>query len=1022
MKLITVTFFIGILSTSAVSQWRGLQFDELSQEDGQLAREIYGITQDSIGYIYIATEMGMLRYDGMEFSYYQHDPSDSTSISEGHVYSILSGGTGLIWLGKLGFIESFNPQSNTFIKYRVPEFSGGQALEPPAIRSILEDEDGNLWLGGTYALHKFNISSNKLVSYRPDRLMPRSTWGVHMIRQDKFDEDIIWMGVNSKGLLKFNKRTEEFEHMDCYLTYPYQDDSGLLWSGTWDKGLVQLNPYDRSCEFISLASLFPEIKVNGSVQSSGLFQYQDKLWLAALYGLVEINEEGILKRIFYDNQTGQLSCFYEDRTGNIWIGSTGGKIKILNPRAQHFKYFSLNQFEPTSHYYPSYQIFDKSQNRFLVSAFRRKKIYAIHADPEKSDLNKTIPTDFVVRGYAVDNRGDMWVAGYSELYKLDTEKDQLMKVTKSSLIDAGLSDIDIWQIGTDHFGNLCILGSSGFIYYDVSKDKATPLPWPEESDPNKSPPFFWEYSSDTLGNIWLTHNNYICRFNPINNTFQKFNNIEPNPNHNFRSSVITPDGNLWTIGNTLEIFEIKNDSLVHKEDPNTSDILRGIGGVKMHVDISGRVWIFGQNGLHAIDPKNMEHRNFDLNDGLENMYFDPQQCINLEDGSILTHGHTGILVFQPDSVWAAGQTPDVDVIIKNIRVSGIDYQSKNNLNMVSSIELKPNQDLLEIQYQALVFPKAHHAVYSYKIDGLSEDWIFHGKNTSITLTGLSHGQYEFHVKTGMPQDHTPVKSLGIKVNIPYYLTWWFLSLAFLGIVGLLYSIYQLRIKRIRHDEELKTEFNKKIAEVELQALRAQMNPHFMFNSLNSIKSYILKAGPLEAAEYLTNFATLIRSILHNSREKQVSLQKEIDALLLYIDLEKMRFPDKFDFMYMISEGVPVEDLMIPPLILQPYVENAIWHGLLHKSEKGNLKITLSRSEGMVECIIRDDGIGRAKAMELKKRSARKYKSMGMGITRDRIEIHNRMNELGISVEIIDHKDENNHPTGTSVMISFPIKY
>jgi LytS/YehU family sensor histidine kinase len=213
--------------------------------------------------------------------------------------------------------------------------------------------------------------------------------------------------------------------------------------------------------------------------------------------------------------------------------------------------------------------------------------------------------------------------------------------------------------------------------------------------------------------------------------------------------------------------------------------------------------------------------------------------------------------------------------------------------------------------------------------------------------------------------------------------------------------------------------NKKIAELELTALRAQMNPHFMFNSLNSIRNFILQSEPREAAEYLSRFAHLIRMILQNSREKIISLKEEIDALLLYIDLEKLRFEISFKFNCIIDENVDTEDVQIPPMILQPYVENAIWHGLMHKEEPGHLILEISRRNSSTVCIIDDDGVGRAAAQRLKSNSATRYKSMGLGITKDRIAIHNRMNELGIKVDIEDKTDEQDQAEGTRIIISIP---
>jgi LytS/YehU family sensor histidine kinase len=198
-----------------------------------------------------------------------------------------------------------------------------------------------------------------------------------------------------------------------------------------------------------------------------------------------------------------------------------------------------------------------------------------------------------------------------------------------------------------------------------------------------------------------------------------------------------------------------------------------------------------------------------------------------------------------------------------------------------------------------------------------------------------------------------------------------------------------------------------------------MNPHFMFNSLNSIKNYILHAEPKMAAEYLSNFAHLIRMILQNSREKSITLQEELDSLILYIELEQIRFENKFQFSCEIGDGVQMEQVMIPPMLLQPFIENAIWHGLMLKKEPGHLSLTFSKYGNRISCVIDDDGVGRDKAAEMKSLTATRYKSMGMGITRDRIEIMNKMDTLGITVDIIDKLDPTGRPNGTRVIVNIP---
>jgi LytS/YehU family sensor histidine kinase len=212
-----------------------------------------------------------------------------------------------------------------------------------------------------------------------------------------------------------------------------------------------------------------------------------------------------------------------------------------------------------------------------------------------------------------------------------------------------------------------------------------------------------------------------------------------------------------------------------------------------------------------------------------------------------------------------------------------------------------------------------------------------------------------------------------------------------------------------------------MSEVEMQALRAQMNPHFIFNCLNSINRYIVKSDQATASLYLTKFAKLIRLILDNSNSKNVILSNELDALKLYIDMEALRFDKKFSYEIKLAEGVPADSIEVPPLIIQPYVENAIWHGLLHMERVGHLKIHISLpSENMLQCVIEDNGIGRARARELKSKSATTKKSLGMKLTENRISLLNRHAQLNASVEIIDLVKEENEAAGTKVILNIPI--
>lgn len=229
----------------------------------------------------------------------------------------------------------------------------------------------------------------------------------------------------------------------------------------------------------------------------------------------------------------------------------------------------------------------------------------------------------------------------------------------------------------------------------------------------------------------------------------------------------------------------------------------------------------------------------------------------------------------------------------------------------------------------------------------------------------------------------------------------------------------LELERLEKEQKL-ADYKSRAADLEMMALRAQMNPHFIFNSLNSINRFILKNEPEAASDYLTKFSRLIRLILQNSQAKSVCLENELDALRLYLEMEVSRFEGHFDYTISYEQDLEIEHLEVPPLIIQPYVENAIWHGLMHKGDKGNLLIELHRDNNTLCCRITDDGIGRKRAGELKSKSASKNKSLGMQITAHRLALINALNAKAATVEVTDLVDSSGEACGTSVLLRIPI--
>lgn len=222
-------------------------------------------------------------------------------------------------------------------------------------------------------------------------------------------------------------------------------------------------------------------------------------------------------------------------------------------------------------------------------------------------------------------------------------------------------------------------------------------------------------------------------------------------------------------------------------------------------------------------------------------------------------------------------------------------------------------------------------------------------------------------------------------------------------------------------ESVLMDTRQKMAEAEMQALRAQMNPHFIFNCLNSINRYIVKSDQATASLYLTRFARLIRLILDNSNSQSITLASELEALRLYVEMESIRFEKKFNFDIHLAEDIYPESIYVPPLIIQPYVENAIWHGLLHKDTDGCLSVRISRNENdMLQCIIEDNGVGRDVSAMLRSKTMASKKSLGMQLTESRLVLLSRQMGFNASVQIEDLKGEHGEPLGTKVTLNIPV--
>ena len=248
----------------------------------------------------------------------------------------------------------------------------------------------------------------------------------------------------------------------------------------------------------------------------------------------------------------------------------------------------------------------------------------------------------------------------------------------------------------------------------------------------------------------------------------------------------------------------------------------------------------------------------------------------------------------------------------------------------------------------------------------------------------------------------------------------FLIIAFFLVAFVIILLYRNSLLTQKKEKQ-EAEYQQRIAQTEIAALRAQMNPHFIFNCLNSIQYYAAHNNSDTASSYLSKFAKLIRLVLENSRSEKVTLSNELETLQLYIEMEAMRFQQKFSYKINVAPSVDTDTIQIPPLLIQPFVENAIWHGLMHKEEGGTVIIDVQHpSDHLLTVTVTDDGVGRAKAAEFRSKSATKHKSFGLKVTAERIELINQIYHTNTNIQIEDLMDTHGNALGTKIVVQIPI--
>jgi hypothetical protein len=334
------------------------------------------------------------------------------------------------------------------------------------------------------------------------------------------------------------------------------------------------------------------------------------------------------------------------------------------------------------------------------------------------------------------------------------------------------------------------------------------------------------------------------------------------------------------------------------------------------------------------------------------------------------------------------------VYLNSLFINQKPFSLYTQVNELDELSLKYDQNTIRIEAGIIDYYSRKKGLIRHKLEqnGKTGDWQY-SPDHIIRYESLSPGSYRLVIQASNINNefNSPEKILLINISPAFWDTWWFRTLAIATIIFSVYLFYRRRITHIKKKKKRKQPFNKQLAQIEMKALKAQMNPHFIFNCMNSINSYILENDKKTASDYLTKFSTLIRLILENSDKQKINLDDELAMLKTYLQLEQNRLDNKFDYHIEVEASIKTIAFEIPPLILQPFIENAIWHGLVHKTERGKINISIRKEPNRLICIIEDNGIGRSKAALLKEQQVIKHHSMGMKVTEDRSGSLNQLN-------------------------------
>ena len=723
-----------------------------------------------------------------------------------------------------------------------------------------------------------------------------------------------------------------------------------------------------------------------------------------------------------ENRTGNI--FYESN-GYLFVTSINSGLNVSN--LNNYKVSSIPVFaDEGRNLFDGYinDIAEGKQNDLWLAAFDKiiywnRQTNAIKFMPYYKYVNSTGKTALEIKSICRDSLGKIWVSIYDEgiailnqatgQYKIVTHRDSSGNV--SALASAYIHDLF-----ADSKGKIWACSGTGVFKIDAVTMAIDTL----LNDPllkSLAGKRIFKIWCDNKNRFWLASDGAgVFCYDQHNVTLKNYTQADGLASNTCYCFTEDSMGNIYfaTAGG---LTVLKTDGSIKKFDEK--DGIRSGACNGLLTDAAGHIWLLNRNNLLVrFDPENNTFKYFGSEAGFSIYGYRRNSFLKAANGEFFWGSNRGLSFFYPERFDTA--VSSFRLSVQKLLLADTTYLFSNT----EAIDLSYAQNSVNFYFTAINLSGSKNIYYQYMLQGYDNTWVKGIDITSAKYNSLAAGNYTFLVRASEDGVNWISSSNLVHLHIsgPFWKTWWFITGSLLLIAISIYYYTARRIKMREERELLKLNYQKQMAAMEMKTLRAQMNPHFIFNSLNSIDTFILKNESDNASDYLDKFSRLVRLILDNSRSEWVLLESELKALELYIELESVRFENVFTYVISVDPSVAASSVVVPPLIIQPYVENAIWHGLMHrKMPGGQISITISKNKDNLQIEVLDNGVGREVATKLKGKKNELHKSHGMQITAERLSVVNDIYHVNAGVNVTDLYNENNESTGTKVVVTINYK-